>query len=540
MRALALGLALIPLPLWADDIPLKSDVTAVTLYPQGATVTRVVPFEMPAGEHRLVLSDLPRSTPLESVRVSVEGAAMGGVTARSDFVPPRDPEKGAALEAAEAEVERLEAALRDAEAGVRAIRLEAEAARARTAFLERLGEGEGLAALDVAALRALVGMIGDETLAALRAAFDADQRAAAAERDLTDLRESLDKARQALAALVPEDEARALLAVDVAADAAATGTLTLRYPVQDAGWIPVYDLRLDRAAGTLSIERGAFVTQSTGENWAGVAVSLSSVRPSEQNEPSELPALLRRIGDPEDLYPKAARTVAEDFAGAAMAEAPEPAPVIEAEARLDGLSVTYAYPAPVDIATGADRVRLRLGTVSTGADITARAVPLWDRTAFLMAGISNDTGEPILPTGEAMFYLDGRFVGRRWLDLVPAGGEADLSFGPIEGLRLDRIVLDRNEGDRGVIRKSNEERETVRLEVTNLTGEAWPVRLIDRVPYSEQEDLTISWQADPAPDETDLDGRRGVMAWHFDLPAGETRRVELSQRLSWPEGKVLR
>ena len=42
----------------ADDIPLSSDVSAVTLYPQGATITREIPFEAPAGQHELILTDL--------------------------------------------------------------------------------------------------------------------------------------------------------------------------------------------------------------------------------------------------------------------------------------------------------------------------------------------------------------------------------------------------------------------------------------------------------------------------------------------------
>ncbi|MGC9419643.1 MAG: DUF4139 domain-containing protein, partial [Rhodovulum sp.] len=166
--------------------------------------------------------------------------------------------------------------------------------------------------------------------------------------------------------------------------------------------------------------------------------------------------------------------------------------------------------------------------------------PLWDATAYVVAEFTNDTGEVILPTGEALFYLDGRYVGQQGIAAIPAGGEAELAFGPVDGLRLTRTVLDRNEGDRGVIRKSNERVEEVRIEVENLTGETWPMRVVDRVPYSEQEDLEITWQADPQPAETDLDGKRGVLEWRFLLGAGESRDIALSHRMTWPEGKVLR
>ncbi|MBN2907675.1 MAG: DUF4139 domain-containing protein [Rhodobacteraceae bacterium] len=542
MRALACCLVLIPTALWADDIPLASAVTAATLYPRGATLTRTVPFQMPAGQHRLILTDLPRYTPLAGVRVAVTGATMGSVTTRADFVPPRDAAKTAALAAAEARVTAAEDALRTAEARVRAIRAEGDAARARIAFLARLGAPDPAAQMDVAALRDLAAMIGDETLAATRAALDADERAGTAERALKDLHEALDQARQALAALVPEAQERALLAVAVSADAPAQGTLSVTYTVDEAGWRPVYDLRLDRGAGMLAIARGAFVAQDTGENWQDVALTLSTLRPSEQTAPSTVDPLLHRIEDPAEMLPKSVRSrMAEGVMGGMMADAPEPAPMAEmATASFDGLSVSYVYPGAVDIASGADRVRLALGALSTNATITAQAAPLWDDTAFLMADLTNDTGELILPTDEAMFYLDGRFVGKRTLDLIPAGGAAALSFGPIEGLRLTRTVLDRNEGDRGVIRKSNDWTEEVRITVENLTDAAWPIRLIDRVPYSEQEDLAITWTARPEPTATDIDGLRGVLEWRFDLAAGDSRDIALSHRMSWPEGKVLR
>ncbi|QFT79322.1 hypothetical protein FIU89_01770 [Roseovarius sp. THAF27] len=545
MRSLSLIiLAALPFPALAEDFALTSDVGAVTLYPQGATITRQVPYSIPAGQHQLILTDLPRSTPLASVRVAVEGAAMGSVTARRDFVPPRTEEETAALQTARAEVERLEDELRDARAAVDTIRLEAEAARARVAFLEKLGEGEGVTALDIAALRDLSAMIGEETLAALRTAQDAERRADAVARSLEDLEDELKRAKQAEAALVPEEEDRAMLAVAVSADAETDGVLTVTYNTDAAGWEPVYDLRLDRKSGALTLERGAYVAQSTGENWQAAELTLSTVRPSEQTAPSEVWPWLRRIYEEPPMQPvPLARSVAESdmAAGAAKEEALAVSPeAIVAAADFDGLSVTYSYPGTVDVATGADRVRLALGTLETQAETVAKAVPLNDPSAFLVAEFTNDTGELILPTAEASFYLDGRFVGQRYLDLIPAGEAAELSFGPIDGLRLLRTVEDRAEGDRGVISKSNRIEETVRIEVENLTGESWPLRVLDRVPVSEQEDLKISWEATPTPAEETVDDKRGVLAWEFELGAGERREIRLSHTIKWPDGMVLR
>jgi uncharacterized protein (TIGR02231 family) len=263
------------------------------------------------------------------------------------------------------------------------------------------------------------------------------------------------------------------------------------------------------------------------------------LRPSEQTEPGQIWPWIPRIQDPEEIQPLARgkaesglMTMAAPFAEAANADM--------ASASFDGLSVTYSYPTPVTVTTGADRVRLMLAPLETEAEIVAQAVPMLDPTAFVMARLINDTGELLLPTQEARFFLDGRYVGQRWLNLIADGDKADISFGPIEGLRLTRLVTGRNEGDRGIITKSNQQTESVEITVENLTGEAWPLRLIDRVPVSEQEDLDITWEAGPMPTERDIDGARGILAWTFDLPAGETRKITLDTSLTWPQGKVLR
>lgn len=530
----------LPVAAWAEDIPLKSQVNEVTLYPQGATVVREVAFSASAGQHDLILTDLPKNTPLASVRVSVDGAVMGSVTTRDDFVPPRDPDMSAAREAARADVERLEADLREAQADVRAIKLEVQAAQARVAFLERLGRGEAVAGMNTTDLRDLVGMIGEESLSAMRAAHEAERRAGAADRALGDLRKELEAARAALRALVPEKEARAMLAVAVSSDEATEGTVRVSYTIREAGWTPVYDLHLARESGDLRIERGAFVRQSTGENWTDVAMTLSTVRPSEQVAPSEVFPWLRRVFDPEAVRPKPLmRSEADGMAEMAAPQA-EAMAVKTAQANFDGLAVTYDYPGDVSVATGADRVRLALGTLETQAQVEARAVPLHDPSAFLMARVKNDMGELILPTGEAMFYLDGRFIGKQFLEMIPAGGAAELSFGPIEGLRLTRTVLGREEGERGVITRSSDLTEAVKIEVENLTGQAWPLRVLDRVPQSEQEELEVEWNATPRASEVDVDGKRGVLAWSFDIGAGEAREIGLNYDLQWPEGKVLR
>ncbi|WP_438990816.1 DUF4139 domain-containing protein [Lentibacter sp.] len=543
MRSFALVLWLFPSVCGADIIALSSEVTAVRLYPQGASIVREVPYQMPAGQHELVLTGLPRSTDLSQVGVELTGARLGAVTGRSDYVPPRDAVVDQEIQAAKAEVERLEGVLRRGEAEVSRIGLESEAAQARVAFLRGLGAGAPAAGLDVAALRDLAVMIGEEILAARQSGFEAELRAEAAERALSETRAALAKALQALAALQTEEVAGGVQLSLMASSAAATeGVVTLSYTHYDAGWVPTYDMRLDQGAGRLVIERGAMIRQNTGEDWADVRLTLSTVRPSGQIEPSEVFGWQRGVIDPPQAMPRQSKHLEMDSLSrlGAVAEAPmRVADEAVALAAYDGLAVSYDYPEAVSVANRADSLRITLGKEETEAEVRAWAAPLYDATGFLMAHIRNDTGALILPTPFMNLYLDGRFMGQSRLSaVIPAGAEADIAFGAIDGLRLTRSVT-RNAGDRGMISRSSALSEEVVIEVENLTGQDWPVTLFDRVPYSEQEELVIAWQARPRPRETDYEARQGVLVWDLELLAGAKQAVTLEVGLEWPEGKVL-
>jgi len=119
--------------------------------------------------------------------------------------------------------------------------------------------------------------------------------------------------------------------------------------------------------------------------------------------------------------------------------------------------------------------------------------------------------------------IEARKIERALEDLNKDLDEANLAFGPIDGLRLKRIRLEAGEGETGLISKYNQQRRHVRLEVENLSDEDWAVRVLDGVPYSEQDDLQVSVTSTPKPDE---------------VAAGETETFDIKTELTWPDDKV--
>lgn len=543
MRALlAALLATTALPAFADTIAATSRITSVTVYPDGAKLTREVTFTAPAaGSHELLVTDLPMDSDPGMIRLAPsEGLTVGAFNLRADRLPPREDPLTPEQETAKTAVETAEAAAGTAQLALEAIQAKVEAADAQARFLSSF-TGALPDGATPETIKAMAGMIGTETLAVRQAALAAKAELPPAQKAVADAQEALAKAQAAYDALPSADMDYTALSVAVSAAEAGQETLTITQYVGNASWQPVYDLNLTRKDGDkLVLNRSVLVTQYTGEDWDGVALTLSSSRPSEQAAPSQLWPELRSIGPAVPEEELARKTLgASDLAmlPAPMAEA---APAVTvAGVAMEGDTLVYTYPEPVTVATGAENLRLALDSLDFSPVVEAVAVPRIDRTAFVMARFTNASDEPLLP-GQAMLFREGVLVGSTWLDVIAPGVETDVGFGAIETLTVKREMPKRAGGETGVFTSANQQTESAVITVENTGTEAWPVRILDQVPYSEQDDLEIEVTASPEATETDVEGQRGILAWEFDLAAGGKETITLEHTLTWPEGLVLR
>lgn len=531
--------ALLPLPALADTFVVQAPPVAATVYAQGALVSRNASLQLPAGQHTLELRDMDPSLSLDAMNIRLDGATITSRswTARPDgpYRAPRTPEWMVAKAALDAATEVL-AVLDDRIALAQA---SAQAAQDQINFLNGLTVSEDTAA-DVDTLRAIGQLIASDGTAARAAMRDAEIEIRNLQFERPDLEFAVARARATLEAVTPTNTAPATLALNVSVPEPVEATLDLSYVTGGVSWAPVYafDLADDTS---LSIARSAVISQFTNEDWTGIQLTLSTLEPFAQSEPSKLWPQLRRIEDPVQQKREILH-IESDSVVMGIAEPAMEAPVIAEEsaaANFDGIGVTYTLPSPVTIRARSEELEIALDTLSIQATLSARAIPRLDDTAFRLAQITNTTPEILLP-GLATLFVDGQLVGSTRINALPPNAEADVFFGRIDGLRLTRMVLDRNEGDRGIISRSNEETEDVRIEIENITGQNWDVTVRDTVPFSEQEDLVINWSASPAPNNTTVDDQRGVLEWQLSVPAGETQSIAIDTKLTWPEDKVLR
>ncbi|MCB2127947.1 MAG: DUF4139 domain-containing protein [Rhodobacteraceae bacterium] len=539
MRLLAPALILLPLSALADSYEIRAVTERVTVYPEGAQVERTVTLSAPAGAHRVVVTGIPADLQFGQFRLDLpEGIILGTSTYAEDRLAVTGEDKSAAVLAAEAAIEAAEEALAVKDDAIAVIRARVEAAEARIAFLNRLG-GEDL---NEGALREAADQIGAEVARARAEAIAARTEIRAAGRGRDDAAEALEDARQALAALVAEGEDGGLLTLELEKTTGEDVTLTVTTYTERAYWAPVYDLYLTTMPEpALHVARGAMIQQESGEDWASVDLTLSTAQIDGRLEPWRPRADLVAIESEEERRLREERYLREmgEVGGMAMPMVEEDAgPSFYAELGRVGDVVTYHYPHPLDLRSGAEGLRVTLDGFDLRPDIFATAVPLHDDTAYLTADTTNTSGQIILP-GLTMLYVDGALKGTGEMPLIAEGDHAEIGFGVLEAVRLSRQVPGRSQGGRGILGSSNAREEAVQIEVRNLSDRDWPVRVYDTVPYSEQDDLVVSYTAVPPVSAEAEDGRRGLLRWDMELAAGATARIELNSKLSWPSGMVL-
>jgi hypothetical protein len=98
----------------------------------------------------------------------------------------------------------------------------------------------------------------------------------------------------------------------------------LSYTVKDAGWYPVYDMRVNEVSKPLNVVMNANVFQRSGETWKDVELLLSTGNPGDNATPSVLHPWMLGYYDPSALWSRSAQIQPGETAGRIIAESGEP------------------------------------------------------------------------------------------------------------------------------------------------------------------------------------------------------------------------
>jgi uncharacterized protein (TIGR02231 family) len=526
----------VAVPASAADVDASSAVDAVIVYPDGASITRVITLDVPAGDNSAVLKDFPLALDPSSLRVEAEAGAKLTIGA-IDTRPPRAappvnlPEIDKRIEALQDERGNLQGAI--------------DAATARRKFAERFAEsapagiGDKGEARPLAEWRAAFAAVSEEVASTDTAIREARRKQRDIDREVTRLRaDRADKPPRKL-------EVR----IDLAAPAATRATLRVTYSVRNARWSPLYDARLDTGTSdrkpALELVRRAEITQNTGEDWSDVSLSVSTVRTARGGSAPDLNSLIVRYPQVAQSAPMGAAISDDKPALArsapmlkAMEPATERADEQQAEADVSGFQVMFRIPGRVSVGASEGAKALRVSTANIAPDLAVRAVPVRDPTAFLEASFKQAEDAPLLP-GRVAIYRDGAFVGRGQMAAAGKDETVRLGFGADDKVKIERATVKRNEGSAGLIVTTSKTDERA-FKTTVRNGHDFPIRIAieDQLPVSENEDIQVEMLSSTTPPtSTNLRDKRGVLEWAFEARPAELRNIDFAWRVRWPKDK---
>jgi len=527
----------------AAQTEITSAIESVTVYPDGATVTRRIRVDLPQGDSVLRAVDFPPTLDPASLRVEGEARAkltIGGIDARPPRAerPPADPALDDRILSLRDDRDRLDGKI--------------AAATARRKFAERFSEqapagiGEKGEARPLGEWRSAFAAVEDEVMAADTTIREARIMQRNIDRELA----RLDAQRAA------NPPRKMEVRIDVNSDAATSATLRVSYSVRGARWSPIYDARLDTGGRKPSIDlvRRAEIVQTTGEDWNDVQLAVSTARTAKGGSAPELRPLIVR-------YPAPLRPLAEGARAPASA-LPNGAPQLmqkrraeeefakrsddnvvaeeqEATADTGGFQAVYRIPGRVSVAGSEGAKSFRMSSAVIVPDLLVRAAPALDATAFLEANFKHAEDAPLLP-GRVAIYRDGIYVGRGQMAMTAKDEDVRLGFGADDHIKIVRSTVRQVEGSAGIINSAKTERREYKTSIRN--GHDVPIRVVieDQAPVSEIDDVKVELlPATTPPTEKDVRSRRGVMAWSLEVAPGDAKEIRIAWRVRWPADKAV-
>ncbi|MGN8119047.1 mucoidy inhibitor MuiA family protein [Labrys sp. 22185] len=522
-------------PVFAADLGVQSKIDAVSVYPDGATVTRVIEFDIPAGENVLVAKDLPAGLDAASIRVDMReasGVSLAGIdiaNALSDGPVP------------DAAANKTLQDLKDQRDGLAGI---GKALLAKRGLIERFANGATFNAAkegsNIAALRGAWNAVGDD----MAEVNEALRQNALKIRDLDEDIARLQSQRDGR----PEGQKRTQLRLSVNAEQAVKGRIAVSYLIGNAGWSPLYDARLDSEKGELELVRRAKITQATGEDWSDVALTISTARATTGAAPPKLASYVLNFQPDYDVLPAdaLARSRAEESAAppapkASAAAQAQPRPGRETEAKLNtaGYQSVWALPARASVPSGPGSKALRLASATLTPEIVARAVPSLQQTAFLEASFSNGEDTPLFP-GSVSIYRDGLYAGQTAMPLATKGEPVRLGFGADDRIKVERAVTRKLESNTGIARPTTSERRDYKISLRNGRANAIKLSIEEALPVAENKDIKVEPSAQMTPPtQRDADNRRGVLVWTVDLAPGASKDINFGYKVTWPGAETI-
>ncbi len=530
---------------FADVQTTAGTISKVTVYRGQALVTRTLDVDLPAGTSELIVTGLPAKIVPESLYAQTSGDIK--------VLSVRFRER-AVREDTREEVKKLDAQIEEVKRKLK------HAAKNRENATDLWTKFKDLwkMAIDGANVDLNRSVMQSEQIESYTKYLEAKSlewnqkilELQDTEADLTKELELLTRKRKELDAGHSRTEREAIVFVSNKAENLTK--IELSYLVNGANWNPQYNLRANPKKSDVLIEYNAVVNQTSGEDWDGIALSLSTAEPTMVSSPPVLDPMLvslsalqpaqqaeqqafvqfenvrrqvesrranikKGIGANVDLNTLAISNQGFFF-NATRQQVKEFQKQLAVVARKEGVSVTYNLPGKLSLPSRSDQQLVTIASVSAKADFTLIATPILTDYVYLQAELLNDSDTILLP-GQASVFHDGEFVGNSQLPLVTIGEKLTAGFGIDSQVQVTHELEEKKTRIQGGNRIDTY---NYRIALSNYKNTAVELQLLDRLGYTEDSSVKIDLvKTEPQLSEDSeylrTARKKGILRWDLNL-----------------------
>ena len=533
----------------AEPPILATQISAVTVFADRAQVTRSTPIDLSKDPARVMIAKLPGWIDADSVRVALEPPGAGrilDVAVSTAYL----------AEASEVAVRKAQQAVQETMDEVGAI---ADEERTLNEEITRL-DGLRTFAVDRVPREMATGEVRlrsfTDTMVYVSDAVRKDRQQL---RQLAKKRRDLEPVLSARQRELAEVQTRAQLqqsAVTVELSGTGKAQLKVTYLTPGAAWESAGEVRVAKGATSVALQQFASVVQTTGEDWAGAALTFSTQRPDDVLGVPEAHGLVldkdgAGLGDvighhgesftrAQTLYTEQNAAVARNtrhWGDSLARQSDMQNRAVESFAQLSRRGTTGHFTALADRTVRSDGkpVRVAISAGDFAATTKVVAVPEVSLNAVRVADLHNEGKAPILP-GRAALFTEGAFVGASQLAFTAPGEAFSVFLGVEDRLKLER-TLDKKTS---VLRRSGKRTEMALafvLTAENLANEPIVVEMAERIPVAQTHEIEVDDVELPRKTKPDA---HGVAHWTETIAPHAKVTWRVSYTLEYPSDYVVR
>lgn len=511
------------------SVELDSRINAVTVYRSGAQVHRTGKGRVPTGQTILKFSGLSPYLNASSLQFSATGTfTILSVNFQRNYI--NTLENSEEVEALKAQIEELEDELRKLDIEISVLKEE------ESLLLANKQIGGQQTSVQLTDLQSIAEYYRTRLKAIKLEQFDLE----AEKRTRIEAKKQLEQQlAQAQGGRGRKESGEVW--VKVTAERAIDSEFSLNYVVPQAGWKPAYDVRIADLGEDVKLDLKGDVYQSSGEDWRGVTLSLSTGIPTESGVKPEmqawwlapyqvtLGATRLREKRKEDGFAYDRSAISE--ADAEMAPPPPPPAEYVAVEQFERTTTReYRITLPYDIPSDGNPYTVAIDKYELPATYQYYVAPKLDTDAFLTAKVSGWEQYQLL-SGPANLFFEGSYLGNTVLDVHQTTDTLELSLGRDKGIIVSRDK-DEQYRDKQFIGNKITQNIGWKIELRNTKSKAVQVLVEDQYPISTTDEIEV--ELGNARRAT-VDKETGKLSWQVQLVPGASETLQFRYEVKYPK-----